>query len=375
MNYPCVLCGRHFGSAAAAQQHQRDSPSHATSSSVEILNRSSGSGVPPQHIRHDSPAELETFKCGTCGRPFGSAQALEQHKRDTPSHSKSFTCGICKRSYRSEDALKMHMRDSPAHLKRVDCLVCERTFGSAEALNQHRRDAHDIVKTSKEPAKSDTETPPSSQNTGLSSATSHSAETDMSVLMSSLSLQQQASARPLTQSADKAPSKKTKKMLRDPDEEKRTFFTFPNLHERVRDAIFPDVGSTWFQDDDRSTGFLEQYTSNVSGHFTCNNKTCRKHQWSSGVVTFRIRGYARNGYSASVFNQRCRDCNHLGSFSLDEQSYVERVAYRVKKWAGVAMARPYYNPVGPQGPHEEDFCEGCALGICVRQTAIMQRLR
>lgn len=83
------------------------------------------------------------------------------------------------------------------------------------------------------------------------------------------------------------------------------------------------------------------------------------------MVTILIRGYPGNGYNAVVFNQRCKSCNWLGVFTLDKNSYVNRVAYRLKKWAGVHVEKQHYNgKTGP--PHESDLCEGCKRGVCMQ---------
>lgn len=71
------------------------------------------------------------------------------------------------------------------------------------------------------------------------------------------------------------------------------------------------------------------------GRFTCNNDGCFKKGWASRKVAIFIRGYPEKGYSAVVFNQRCESCNRLGTLTLDKNSYLERVAYRLKKWVGV----------------------------------------
>lgn len=42
---------------------------------------------------------------------------------------------------------------------------------------------------------------------------------------------------------------------------------------------------------------------------------------------------------------------------------MERVAYRIKKWKGVNVARPYYSR-DAKGEHESDLCEGCKAGHC-----------
>jgi len=99
------------------------------------------------------------------------------------------------------------------------------------------------------------------------------------------------------------------------------------------------------------------------GKFACNNRGCPTRGWSSRKVSTLIRGYPENGYDAVVFNQRCQSCNELGGLTLDKDSYVERVAYRLKKWAGVWMERQdYAGGAGP--PHKRELCEGCKRGYC-----------
>lgn len=99
------------------------------------------------------------------------------------------------------------------------------------------------------------------------------------------------------------------------------------------------------------------------GKFKCNNKRCSARSWSSKNVAILIRGYPENGYNAVVFNQRSKSCNELGQLTLDKDSYVERVAYRIKKWAGVEMEPPHYaGKIGP--PYEGELCEGCKAGYC-----------
>jgi hypothetical protein len=40
-------------------------------------------------------------------------------------------------------------------------------------------------------------------------------------------------------------------------------------------------------------------------------------------VPIEIRGYNNNGYSAIVYNQRCKSCDRLGTFELNERSYTD----------------------------------------------------
>lgn len=138
---------------------------------------------------------------------------------------------------------------------------------------------------------------------------------------------------------------------------------FPSLHQDVANAVSDKITSTWFNKRHSDRDANNEYSTHVMGKFKCNNNACSTDGWSSKKVAILIKGYPRNGYNAVVFNQRCKACNCLGTLDLDEKSYVDRVAYRLKKWAGVSMEEPYYaSKEGP--PHARDLCEGCKRGVC-----------
>ncbi|KXJ91876.1 zinc-binding domain-domain-containing protein [Microdochium bolleyi] len=141
--------------------------------------------------------------------------------------------------------------------------------------------------------------------------------------------------------------------------------TFPELHDRICAAVSDDsVYPRWVErDSDNTRDHNEEYSTNIMGTFRCANKSCSSERWGSKMVSIVIRGYVDDGYHAEVFNQRCRACNQLGVFSLNEQSYIDRVAYRIKKWAGVEVERPPYN-AGEGPPHQSELCEGCKRGYC-----------
>jgi hypothetical protein len=145
-------------------------------------------------------------------------------------------------------------------------------------------------------------------------------------------------------------------------EETRSFFRFSELHYNIAEAVAPAIISTWFRND-IDAQFNNKHTTCVMEKFACDNNACRKKRWSSKVVATWIQGYTRNGYNAIVFNQCCESCNCLGSFKLDEKSYIDRIAYRLKKWAGVIVEPPPFLPKSIL-PHEKDLCEGCKVGKC-----------
>jgi hypothetical protein len=142
-----------------------------------------------------------------------------------------------------------------------------------------------------------------------------------------------------------------------------TSFMFPSLHQNIVKAVSHDNISTRFHENNSDEDSNNKYSTHVMGRFQCYNNACSATGWSSKMVAISIRGYPGNGYNAVVFNQRCMACKRLGSFTLDVESYIGRVAYRLKKWAGVSTEQQYYAPKeGP--PHERDLCEGCKRGVC-----------
>ena len=146
----------------------------------------------------------------------------------------------------------------------------------------------------------------------------------------------------------------------------RPFFMFPLLHEDVSNAVSDTISSAWFNKKGTDRDSTNEYSTHVMGSFKCSNNRCSSNGWGSKKVAIVIRRYPRNGYNALVFNQRCRFCNALGHLTLDKNSYVERVAYRLKRWAGVPMEQENNNlKKGP--PHESKLCEGCRRGYCQRR--------
>ena len=157
--------------------------------------------------------------------------------------------------------------------------------------------------------------------------------------------------------------KMARKKYPKPKGETRTSFMYPSLHEEVMNAVSDKIASPKFHQNDSDKDANNQYATHVMGKFKCSNNACPNDSWGSKKVSILIRRYPRNGYNAVVFNQRCKSCHRLGTLTLDEQSYVDRVTYRLKKWAGIPAERHDYDKrEGP--PHERSLCEGCKRGVC-----------
>lgn len=145
--------------------------------------------------------------------------------------------------------------------------------------------------------------------------------------------------------------------------ETRTSFMFLALHQDVVNAVSDAITPVWFQEKDSDAGSNNKHPTNVMGKFKCNNNACSKNGWSSKKIAMLIRGYPGHGYNAIVFNQRCKSCSQLGTITLDERSYIDRIAYRLRKWAGFRVEwQQHERKTSP--PHRSDLCEGCKRGIC-----------
>lgn len=144
---------------------------------------------------------------------------------------------------------------------------------------------------------------------------------------------------------------------------------FPSLHADIKNALSGDLiyPAPWYNHSGSDDTTITEYSTQVRGRFDCRNPSCSKSGWGSGKIAIVIRRFAGNRYDAVVFKQRCKVCKQMGELRLDENAYVERVVYRLRKWAGVATERPEYKG-GHSGPeHEYELCEGCKRGYCQRR--------
>lgn len=293
-------------------------------------------------------------------------------------------CVLCNRTFASEPALKQHKEDSPKH-GHFDCEACNRSFSSQNALTQHQNDApvhqrsrRDSVTTSVTPVPSTQHVPltfstpsdvPSATHNGQRSghtATENSSHSNPTFDLDFIPLEDTLQALTISD-VNMTIARPNVGRARIPklQKETRTSFMFPELHQRIAEAVAPAITSTWFNLNTEAHPKKKSDT-NIIGAFTCVNKRCGKNEWSSGLVAIWIRGYPRNGYNAIVYNQSCRSCGWLGSLKLDEESYIERVAYRLNSWAGVRMEQATFSSKILRGEHESGHCEGCKAGHCGR---------
>lgn len=141
------------------------------------------------------------------------------------------------------------------------------------------------------------------------------------------------------------------------------FQMYPSLHQPVASTLASHAIPIQFHNANSDEGTVNRYSTFVMGSFACENNVCPGGVWLSGKITILIRKYPGNEYNAVVYKQRCRYCKRLGRLDLDEQSYTDRVAYRLMKWAGMELDRPAHGGKTTK-PHRSDLCEGCKRGVC-----------
>ncbi|KAE8394871.1 zinc-binding domain-containing protein [Aspergillus alliaceus] len=138
---------------------------------------------------------------------------------------------------------------------------------------------------------------------------------------------------------------------------------YSSLHDSVSRLLEKDNLYFEFHGTDNTTNCTKEYDTNIMGRFMCRNHACDSSGWSSKKIAITIRMYPGAKYNARVYHQRCKSCNSLSRPSLDD-SYAERVVYRLKKWSGIQMSPLDYS--GKKGPpHNSDLCEGCRAGHCI----------
>jgi hypothetical protein len=145
----------------------------------------------------------------------------------------------------------------------------------------------------------------------------------------------------------------------------RAWSMYPEYHDQVASLLEDDelVFGFYSNDDPRSS--LKEHDTTIMGRFRCENSSCASNGWSSKKIAITIRLFKSQRYNARVYHQRCKSCNWISRPTLDD-SYAERVVYRLKKWRGIHVETPPHSE-GNNKPHERILCEGCRNGRCSEQ--------
>lgn len=157
--------------------------------------------------------------------------------------------------------------------------------------------------------------------------------------------------------------------------QKAKWSMYGELHDEVSRLLDETGLSLQFHEDDSEESCTRAWDTNVMGRFRCRNAACKSKGWSSKKIATTIRLYSGERYNARVYHQRCIHCNRLSRPVLDN-SYADRVAYRIMIWNGFWVESPVIS--GARGrPHNSALCEGCKAGHCTesRDDLVLQMER
>lgn len=147
-----------------------------------------------------------------------------------------------------------------------------------------------------------------------------------------------------------------------PRAERPRWSMFPSMHKKVTSLLEDEDLHFTFHNLDDEAESIRTYDTNIMGRFSCRNPNCQSSGWPSKRIAITIRMYQGERYNARVYHQRCKACDFLSKPTLDN-SYAERVGYRLKKWCGIELEPPEVSARSTR-PHEKELCEGCKAGHC-----------
>ncbi|KAF9154327.1 hypothetical protein BG015_001240 [Linnemannia schmuckeri] len=108
----------------------------------------------------------------------------------------------------------------------------------------------------------------------------------------------------------------------------------------------------------------------IIGHFTC--YTCQPtiddgyRIWYSAVICVELYLSPYNDYRAILHAQQCKKCDEYAQPEVDIENYICKVINTLDLWTGrrdVYWSQEYR---ATRGPHDEDRCHGCQVGVCAR---------
>ncbi|KAI1515209.1 Zinc-binding domain containing protein [Pyrenophora tritici-repentis] len=335
--FPCNICTRKFLTQSSLDQHRHNTGHQGSRFQCKACNKVFLSPSSVDQHKKATGHLGNPFQCKICSGNHPNKQSLDQHVKDTGHQEPQFKCDTCDGKFTSKSSAKQHM-DDKSHHKQYNCPECKKGFKSQNALDTHVNMTAHGDKKAAYPS-------PSQEHTIEPKA-----------------------ERFQTENPSKTPKPAPRvPQLKAPHVEQITSSCqmYPLLHPAIANALAEHGIPVHFHNINSEKGFINYYSTNITGKITCVNKLCTRGTWGTGRVAIRIRKYPNDRYNAAVYNQGCQKCKKLGRLFVDEQTYIERVSYRLKKWTGVDEEPPEYREKGTP-PHREDLCEGCKAGICMK---------
>jgi hypothetical protein len=268
---------------------------------------------------------------------------------------------ICNEHFESSSALALHKRDSPEHAEKLEklqhklailrrtfeCEGCFRCFGTAEALTEQKIE---FERQKAERARR------AALGLGLDSPTLKA--------LTEFKRNAERLAKEHAQQVASDDELSLQTLSLEPPSDDSPWSTHADLHDSVLRRLEENGLSITFHEEGEAKDSIRDYGTTIMGASTCPNQSCPTKKWTSKNVAISIWLFDNQRYNAAVWHQRCQECESMGILKPDEESYTDRVAYRLGKWLGLASEAPRFRRRIEQPPHVKALCEGCKSGRC-----------
>ncbi|KAF9117841.1 hypothetical protein BGW39_001751 [Mortierella sp. 14UC] len=108
----------------------------------------------------------------------------------------------------------------------------------------------------------------------------------------------------------------------------------------------------------------------IIGHFTCH--TCQPTSddgyriWTSAIICTELYLSPYDDYRVILHAQQCKRCDEYAQPEVDLENYICKVISTLDLWTGRRDAAWSEDWRVSRGPHDENRCHGCQVGVCVR---------
>ncbi|KAG0292540.1 hypothetical protein BGZ96_004023 [Linnemannia gamsii] len=104
-------------------------------------------------------------------------------------------------------------------------------------------------------------------------------------------------------------------------------------------------------------------TRQIVAHFRCHNCS---HTWHTGQLCVQLFLASNDRYRTILHAQQCQGCEAYVEPQVDEENYVKKIVGALDLWTNRRERQEPMFDRKTTGPHDEERCHGCQIGICSR---------
>ncbi|KAK3810701.1 MAG: zinc-binding domain-containing protein [Linnemannia elongata] len=134
----------------------------------------------------------------------------------------------------------------------------------------------------------------------------------------------------------------------------------------LHSAVVQESGRRYHYNRSLTQATSDRYaTRNIVGHFTCYNCPLTN-TWHSGIICTQLFMASNGRYRTILHGQQCRGCESYVEPMVDEENYAKKIVSALDLWTGQRERQVSVSDFKKTGPHDEERCHGCQIGICSR---------